>query len=93
MAITHLVTVGLAILMKLAEAEEKSAADMISLEGVVKDVIYLGLYTRYLVEVSRDVNLVVIEQNLKTTSMDVLSTRGQKVKLSWHKDHISRLGS
>ncbi|KXK12135.1 MAG: putative ABC transporter ATP-binding protein [Chloroflexi bacterium OLB14] len=67
------------------------SADMVSLDGVVRDVVYLGLYTRYLVEIEDGVDLVVIEQNLKTTSMDVLSAKGQKVKLSWHKDHISYL--
>ena len=69
----------------------KSEKDMISLEGSVRDVIYLGLYTRYLVE-AEGVDFVVIEQNLKSTSMDVLSAKGQKVRLSWHKDHVSRVG-
>jgi hypothetical protein len=55
-------------------------------------VIYLGLYTRYLVDLEDGGDLVVIEQNLKTTSMDVLKARGQKVRLSWEKDHISRVG-
>lgn len=69
----------------------KSEKDMISIEGAVRDVIYLGLYTRYLVE-AEGVDFVVIEQNLKSTSMDVLSAKGQKVRLFWHKDHVSRVG-
>jgi hypothetical protein len=44
------------------------------------------------VEIEGGIDLVVIEQNLKTTSMDVLSVKGQTVKLSWHRDHISRVG-
>lgn len=76
----------------LGSINDKPAHDMVSLEGVVRDVVYLGLYTRYLVEIEGGIDLVVIEQNLKTTSMDVLSVKGQKVKLSWHKDHISRVG-
>jgi hypothetical protein len=48
-------------------------------------------FTRYLVDLE-DGGDLVIEQNLKTTSMDVLKTRGQKVCLSWEKDHISRVG-
>jgi len=66
--------------------------NMISVDGLVRDVVYLGLFTRYLVETEGGIDLVVVEQNLKTTSMDVLSARGQKVRLHWHKDHISRLG-
>lgn len=68
------------------------SSNMFTVEGTVRDVVYLGLYTRYLVETS-GIDLVVVEQNLKTTSMDVLSAKGQKVKLSWHKDHISRVGA
>ena len=67
--------------------------DMLTIDGVIRDVVYLGLFTRYLVEIEGGSDLVVIEQNLKTTSMDVLSARGQKVRLHWHKDHVSRLGS
>ena len=66
--------------------------DMFCIDGVVRDVVYLGLFTRYLVEIDDGSDLVVIVQNLKTTSMDVLSARGQKVRLYWHKDHISRVG-
>ncbi|HEX9839946.1 MAG TPA: ABC transporter ATP-binding protein [Anaerolineales bacterium] len=67
--------------------------NMVSIDGVVRDVVYLGLYTRYLVQIDEGSDLVVIEQNLKTTSMDVLSAKGQKVRLHWHKDHISRVGA
>jgi len=64
---------------------------MVAINGVVRDVVYLGLFTRYLVEIEGGNDLVVVEQNLKTTSMDVLSSRGQKVRLSWHKDHMNRI--
>jgi len=76
----------------LGSANGKLDKDMISVDGVVRDVIYLGLFTRYLVEIEGGGDLVVVEQNLKTTSMDVLSAKGQKVRLSWHKDHISHVG-
>jgi putative spermidine/putrescine transport system ATP-binding protein len=76
----------------LGSANGKAEKDMISVDGVVRDVVYLGLFTRYLVEIEGGSDLVVVEQNLKTTSMDVLSVKGQKVRLHWHKDHISRVG-
>lgn len=65
--------------------------DMLCIDGVVRDVVYLGLFTRYLVEIEGGNDLVVIVQNLNTTSMDVLSAKGQKVRLYWHKDHMSRV--
>ncbi len=61
-------------------------------EGKVRDVIYLGLYTRYLVELEGGGDLVVVEQNLKTTSMDVLEIKGQKVRLHWKKEHMRQVG-
>lgn len=76
----------------LGSAQDTPSPDMIVVDGVIRDVIYLGLYTRYLVEIGGGIDLVVVEQNLKTTSMEALSARGQKVKLSWHRDHVSRVG-
>jgi ABC-type Fe3+/spermidine/putrescine transport system ATPase subunit len=76
----------------LSSANGKVDKNMVSLDGVIRDVVYLGLFTRYLVEIEGGSDLVVVEQNLKTTSMDVLSAKGQKVRLQWHKDHISQVG-
>ena len=76
----------------MSSANGKVDEGMVSINGTIRDVVYLGLFTRYLVEIEGGSDLVVVEQNLKTTSMDVLSARGQKVCLSWHKDHISRVG-
>ena len=60
--------------------------------GRVRDVIYLGLYTRYLVDLEGGGDLVVVEQNLKTTSMDVMKARGQSVHLAWKKEHMRYVG-
>lgn len=57
-------------------------------DGRVRDVVYLGLYTRYLVELQGGGDLVVVEQNLKSTSMDVMRARGQDVRLAWKKEHV-----
>ncbi len=65
---------------------------MLTAEGKVRDVIYLGLYTRYLVELNGGGDLVVVEQNLETTSMDVMKARGQEVRLLWNKEHIRYVG-
>ena len=77
----------------LGTQSDKPEKDMLTIDGVIRDVVYLGLFTRYLVEIEGGSDLVVIEQNLKTTSMDVLSAKGQKVRLHWHKDHVSHLGN
>jgi putative spermidine/putrescine transport system ATP-binding protein len=74
-------------------AQSSDAADgMFSADGKVRDVVYLGLFTRYLVELSGGGDLVVVEQNLKTTSMDVMKARGQPVRLLWQKEHVRYVG-
>lgn len=72
---------------------DQALKNLVSVQGTIRDVIYLGLYTRFLVEIEGGVDLVVVEQNLKTTSMDVLSQKGQKVTLSWQAEHMSRVGA
>ncbi|MBZ0284206.1 MAG: ABC transporter ATP-binding protein [Anaerolineae bacterium] len=56
-------------------------------DGTIRDVVYLGMNTRYLVELDAGGDLTVIQQNLQTTSMDVLAARGNRVKLVWDKNH------
>jgi putative spermidine/putrescine transport system ATP-binding protein len=62
-----------------------------AVDGSVRDVVYLGLYTRYLMELEGGGDLVVVQQNLNTTSMDALSVRGQPVRLIWQCIHNRRV--
>jgi putative spermidine/putrescine transport system ATP-binding protein len=73
--------------IRLAEPGAGVEADEYAVDGRVRDVIYLGLYTRYLVELDAGSDLVVVQQNMDTTSMDVLSARGRPVRLVWNKAH------
>lgn len=75
-----------------ARPDEQIGSDMYSANGKIRDVIYLGLYTRYLVELEGGGDLVVVEQNLKSTSMEVMQAKGQTARLVWKKEHISKLG-
>jgi putative spermidine/putrescine transport system ATP-binding protein len=72
----------------LAYSKSGAGSDEFFADGSIRDVIYLGLYTRYLVELDGGGDLVVVEQNLKTTSMDVVKAKGQKVFLMWKKEHV-----
>jgi hypothetical protein len=44
------------------------------------------MHTRYLVELADGSELTVVQQNLETTSMSVLSAKGQRAKLIWAKE-------
>jgi len=78
--------------IQLAGPAEIAEAGRIVVDGRVRDIVYLGLYTRYLVELEGGGDLVVVEQNLRTTSMDVLTLKGQRVRLSWKKEHMRQIG-
>jgi len=76
----------------LAKVDESIEDDMFCADGKVRDIVYLGLFTRYLVELDGGGDLVVVEQNLKTTSMDVTQARDRRVRLLWKKEHVSYVG-
>ncbi|MBP6208097.1 MAG: ABC transporter ATP-binding protein [Anaerolineales bacterium] len=79
--------------IQLGSPDKQADADTFFADGKVRDVIYLGLYTRYLVELDGGGDLVVVEQNLNTTSMDVMKVKNQKIRLSWKKEHVRYVGS
>ncbi|MCX6082411.1 MAG: ABC transporter ATP-binding protein [Chloroflexi bacterium] len=76
----------------LVRFDAARADDEYAVDGKVRDVVYLGLYTRYLVELGDGGDLVVMEQNLKTTSMDVTRLRDQNVRLLWKREHVRFMG-
>ena len=62
-------------------------------KGRIRDVIYLGMYTRYEVEIESGNSLTVVQQNLITTSSKGQSALGQDVQLFWEKDHCRQIAS
>ena len=51
--------------------------------GHVREVVYLGAVTRYIVPLDVGGELVVMQQNLATSSMEALQVRGKAVRLVW----------
>jgi putative spermidine/putrescine transport system ATP-binding protein len=62
-------------------------AGSVAVEGSVRDVVYLGSDTRYLVALDLGGELEVIKQNVTTSSMEVLALKGQRVRLVWDRQH------
>ncbi len=62
-------------------------AGSVAIEGAVRDVVYLGSDTRYLVTLDLGGELEVIKQNVTTSSMEVLALKGQRVRLVWDRQH------
>jgi putative spermidine/putrescine transport system ATP-binding protein len=55
--------------------------------GTVREVVYVGSATRFLVDLDAGATLVAVRQNLQTSSMDVQSMRDTRVQLVWKKEH------
>ena len=45
------------------------------------------MITRYHVELDSGGELVVVRQNLETTSQDALNAKGRRVRLEWRPEH------
>lgn len=78
--------------IRMAWPAEKPPTGMLWADGLVREVIYLGMYTRYLVALDPGSELTVMQQNLASTSMDVLSHKGQRVRLIWDPAYNRPLG-
>jgi putative spermidine/putrescine transport system ATP-binding protein len=55
--------------------------------GVVRDVAYVGMVTRYLVDLERGGELQVVRQNLETSSTEALEQQGRTVTVGWSEEH------
>jgi putative spermidine/putrescine transport system ATP-binding protein len=55
--------------------------------GHVREVVYLGSVTRYVVDLDAGGALVALRQNLETSSEDALQQRGRRVRLAWRPEH------
>jgi putative spermidine/putrescine transport system ATP-binding protein len=55
--------------------------------GRIRDVVYVGMVTRYIVELDGGGELVVVRQNLETSSQEALEARGRRVRLDWKPEH------
>ena len=73
--------------IRLASPDATSGADETSASGTIQSVVYLGPDTRYIVDLDAGARLVVTEQNLTTTSTDVVEQQGKAVRLIWKRQH------
>jgi putative spermidine/putrescine transport system ATP-binding protein len=71
----------------LAAPEETVGDDEIAAEGRIRNVLYVGPDTRYVVALAQGAELVVTEQNLATSSMEALAAQGREVRLIWKRHH------
>jgi putative spermidine/putrescine transport system ATP-binding protein len=66
----------------LAEGEQPVAGHSAE-SGRVSGVVYLGAFTRYIVDLDAGGTLAVMRQNLESSSEEVLTEQGRPVTLAW----------
>ncbi len=71
----------------IADPSTEVAADENSALGRIRDVVYLGPDTRFIVALDAGSELVVTRQNLATSSTEALALQGQAVRLVWKRQH------
>jgi putative spermidine/putrescine transport system ATP-binding protein len=70
-----------------------SDPDECRVSGVVAEVVYLGAATHSVVDVGDGVRITVLQQNQESSVDHALSRRGERVLLTWRREHVVRLGS
>jgi len=73
--------------ISMHELDAPVDGDSCTATGHVREVVYLGAATRYIVELDRGGSLVVMQQNLATSSMEALQVRGKAVRLIWRRSN------
>ena len=78
----------------LAEPAAPVPEGCYGVDGRIREVVYLGMVTRYQVELVLaggldGGELAVVEQNLRLTSMDALAAQGRPVRLIWDRQYAS----
>jgi putative spermidine/putrescine transport system ATP-binding protein len=82
--------------IQLEDTEGVAAAaavpdDSYAAAGRIRSVVYLGPDTRYHVALDAGGELVVTQQNLATTSSEVLAQQGRAVRLVWKRQHTREI--
>ena len=71
----------------IADPATEVGADENTALGHIRDVVYLGPDTRFIVALDAGADLVVTRQNLATSSTEALALQGQAVRLVWKRQH------
>jgi putative spermidine/putrescine transport system ATP-binding protein len=71
----------------LSTPETIPGDDEIAAAGHIREVVYVGPDTRYIVQLDAGAELMVTEQNLRTSSTEALAQQGREVRLIWKRHH------
>jgi putative spermidine/putrescine transport system ATP-binding protein len=73
--------------IRMTDAGSEPADGWRAETGRIRDVVYAGMVTRFLVELDGGGELQVVRQNLETSSAEALDAKGRAVLLEWRPEH------
>jgi putative spermidine/putrescine transport system ATP-binding protein len=73
--------------IKMLDADATGRGEL----GRIRNVVYVGMFTRYIVELDSGGELTVVRQNLETSSQEALESRGKRVRLEWRPEHTFQI--
>ena len=79
--------------IRIAEPDEPLGTLECRLNGMIKEVVYLGAETTFLVAVPGGKTFTAVAQNVNTTSTDALAQQGREIQLVWRRDQTIDLKS
>jgi len=78
--------------IRLLEATDPVPSGSMHADGMVREAIYLGMHSRFVIEVDDGRELVVHRQNLDESVADVRSMKGRSVRAVWDRAFAQFLG-
>jgi putative spermidine/putrescine transport system ATP-binding protein len=79
--------------IRMADPAAQPGPEEASVLGTVREVVYVGPDTRYIVALEMGGELVVTQQNLETSSMEALTAQGRPIRLIWKRRHVLSLAT
>ena len=73
--------------IRIADPGDPEPTGLQSATGKIAEVVYLGVVTRYVVDLDDGGRLVAVKQNLESSSQEALDEAGRRVRLEWRPEH------
>jgi putative spermidine/putrescine transport system ATP-binding protein len=78
--------------IRVTKGSLTAGAGVHAVPGTVREVIYVGMSTRYVVDLDAGGSLMAVAQNSQSDLGDSATRRGDRVTLSWNSEHEYSLG-
>jgi putative spermidine/putrescine transport system ATP-binding protein len=78
--------------IRLANALDRAGDGEHAAAGVVREVVYVGAATRFVVDLEVGGHLVVLQQNSQGSSAEAMQMRGRQVQLIWRREFETAVG-